>query len=513
MIKACLSFLIAVALFATGCTKPLSEPSESIETMGKKDDPVVQPSPVEEDASEIIVDCSKEQGKIMNMTIANGTSTSSPLPGEASRVWLQGLNTKVTRVWIQLVFVYNNGNINYNYRYEGSRVPVEDALSFYSTTSDSLLICLSGHRNSGSRLVPVGEAYKDFVRDLILHYKRKFPKIKYIQVTNEPDAGDETMATYYPVYRNYYRGLNEANAVLGQEAQDSGYVYDPIKLSNGAFTSNVPNMLDYAHDFFNAYVADPDPSKKLDFFTFHSYGESNRPKELLTARQRIDSAMRSHGLPVIPVFLSEYGMVGGSSLPAGLTLAQTVTMQPAGQLTKAYYLYEGGIDKIFNWTIHHSSIVYKSEILDIANGIRSPYGNALELSRMLADRKKRVEAVSKSIDPVGLGLHAVAAEGNNKGVAVLLWNYNWRTAVADRDIQVLIKNIPDQHFKKRKVNVSVYVIDSKNNNYFINPAQNTLQVTNEQVLDYQSYLKVPVRLERSSVALILLTPEKENNGN
>jgi hypothetical protein len=332
-------------------------------------------------------------------------------------------------------------------------------------------------------------------------------------VTNEPDAGDETMATYYPVYRNYYRGLNEANAVLGQEAQDSGYVYDPIKLSNGAFTSNVPNMLDYAHDFFNAYVADPDPSKKLDFFTFHSYGESNRPKELLTARQRIDSAMRSHGLPVIPVFLSEYGMVGGSSLPAGLTLAQTVTMQPAGQLTKAYYLYEGGIDKIFNWTIHHSSIVYKSEILDIANGIRSPYGNALELSRMLADRKKRVEAVSKSIDPVGLGLHAVAAEGNNKGVAVLLWNYNWRTAVADRDIQVLIKNIPDQHFKKRKVNVSVYVIDSKNNNYFINPAQNTLQVTNEQVLDYQSYLKVPVRLERSSVALILLTPEKENNGN
>lgn len=513
MIKACLSFLVAAMLFATACNKPLSEPSESTEVEGKPGGPLAQPSPADEDSSEIIVDCAEQQGKIMNMTIANGMSTSSPLPGEASRAWLQSLNSKVTRVWIQLVFVYNNGNINYNYRYEGSRVPVEDALSFYSTTSDSLLICLSGHRNSGSRLVPVGEAYKDFVRDLILHYKRKFPKIKYIQVSNEPDAGDETMATYYPVYRNYYRGLNEANAILQQEAQAVGLSYDPIMLSNGGFTSNVPNMLDYAHNFFTAYAADQDPSKKLDFFAFHSYGESNRPKELLTARHRIDSAMQSHGLPVIPVFMSEFGMVGGSSLPAGLTLAQTVTMQPAGQLTKAFYLYEGGIDRIFNWTIHHSSIVYKSEILDIVNGTRSPYGNALELSRMLSDRKKRVSAVSKSIDPVGLGLHAVAAEGNNKGVAVLLWNYNWRTAVADRDIQVLIKNIPEQHFRKRKVNATVYVIDSKNNNYFINPAQNSLQVTQEQVFDYQPYVKIPVRLERSSVVLILLTPEKENNGN
>jgi hypothetical protein len=280
----------------------------------------------------------------------------------------------MTRVWIQLVFVYNNGSINYNYKYSGSNVPVEDALTFYSTTSDSLLIVLSGHRNSGSFIMPTGDAYKNFVRETILYYKRKFPKIKYIQCSNEPDFGGETMTTYYPVFQNYYKGLNEANEILRLENQALGLPYGRILLSNGGFTSNVPGMLNYAKTFFTSYAADTDPNKKLDFFAFHSYGESNRPIELLTARSRIDSAMRSHSLPVIPVFLSEYGMVGGSSLPSGLTLEQTVTMQPAGQLTKAFYLYEGGIDRVMNWLIHHESIEYKSELLDVQNGYASLMG-------------------------------------------------------------------------------------------------------------------------------------------
>lgn len=499
MNKLFLSIGLALLLFATACVKPHWPGHEA-----------GQPTQAEEDSSTVIVDCAIDKGKTFDIERYNGTSTSSPIPGEASRLWLQGLKTKLTRVWIQLVFVYNNGNINYNYKYTGSNVPVEDALSFYSGTSDSLLVVLSGHKNSGSFRVPVGEAYKDFVRDLVLHYKRKFPRIQYIQVSNEPDAGDETMATYYPVYQNYYRGLNEANSLLQQEYAQNNQLYNPILLSNGGFTSNVPNMLAYAHDFFLSYKNDPDPSKKLDFFTFHSYGESNRPLELLTARQRIDSAMQSHGLPVIPVFLSEYGMVGGSSLPAGMTLAQTVTMQPAGQLTKAFYLYEGGIDKILNWNIHHSSIHYKSELLDPANGIASPYGHALKLCQELTIRKKRVSAISKGIDNVGLGIHAMAASHNNKGIAVLVWNYNWRNTVAEKDINVLIKNIDKPCFYRRKIHCKMYVIDSKNNNYFINPAQTSLVASGELEVDYRPYLKIPVHLERSAVVLLVLTPEKNN---
>ncbi len=473
----------------------------------KKTDNTTNPPPPapppDESTSTVIVDCAVQQGKIMRIEQANGSSTTSPLPGESSRAFLQGLKSKVTRAWIQLVFVYNNGNVNYNYSYSGSNVKVEDALTFYSSTSDSLLIALSGHRTSGSFMMPTGDAYKNFVRETILYYKRKFPKIKYIQVSNEPDFSMETMASYYPVYQHYYRGLNEANAIL---RADNGPSYHPILLSNGAFTSNVPGMLAYAHNFFISYKTDTDPNKKLDFFSFHSYGESNRPLELLTARSRVDSAMRSHNLPVIPVFLSEYGMVGGSSLPSGLTLAQTVTMQPAGQLTKAFYLYEGGIDRVLNWTIHHSSIEYKSQLLDVQNGFASPYGNALLLSKKLSDLENRVKAESKDINNVGLGIHGLAANGNEKGIAVLVWNYNWTNAVADKNVEILIKNIPQQYFTANKINSKIYVIDSQNNNYYLNPAQNTLAVTSTQIYDYKTFLKVPVKLERSSVVLILLTP-------
>jgi hypothetical protein len=152
-------------------------------------------------------------------------------------------------------------------------------------------------------------------------------------------------------------------------------------------------------------------------------------------------------------------------------------------------------------------------LLDLQNAYASPYGNALLLCKKLSERQTRVKAESKAIDNVGLGIHVLATEHNNKGVAVLVWNYNWTRTVAEKDIQVLIKNIPEQHFRKRKIHSSMYVIDSRNNNYFINPMQNSLVATKEHVYDYKSYLQVPVKLERSSVVLILLTPEKENNGN
>jgi hypothetical protein len=462
--------------------------------------------PANKPEAAVTVDLNEPLGEIMEIEKYNGSSTTSPLPGDASQKWLQDLNTKLTRVWIQLVFVYNNGNIDYNYRYSGSGVPVEDALAFYSTTSDSLLIVLSGHKDSGSFQMPEGEEYKDLVRETILHYKRKFPKIKYIQVSNEPDHGGETMATYYPVYKNYYRGLNEANNILKLENQKLGHSYDPVLLSNGAFTSNIPNMLKYAHSFFTAYTADTDPNKKLDFFTFNSYGESNRPLELLTARHRIDSTMQAHGLPPIPIFVTEYGLIGGSSLPSGLTLEEAVTMQPAGQLTKAFYFYEGGIDRVLNWSIHHSRLKHKSELLDLQNAYASPYGNALLLSKMLSERQTRVKAESKLIDNQGLGVHVLAAKGNNKGVAVLVWNFNWwRSNAGSQELNVEIKNIPQSEFGE-KLNTQVYIIDSKNNNYYTNRNQTTLNTSLNFSYDYASSITVPLTLEKYAVALILITP-------
>ncbi len=216
----------------------------------------------------VTVDCSKQQGTLYRFEQANTTSVSSPIPGEKSRTWLKALNHKVVRVWIQLRFVKNKG---YNYKYD-SGAPLEDALTFYSSISDSLLVCLSAYTGTTASPMPDrGVKFQNFVRDVVIYYKTKFPKIKYIQVGNEPDYSEdgkpETMEEYYPVYKDYYKGIKAANDHFGLIAPK-----DRILISNGPFTAIndfAKETLPYTNDFFKKYAADTDPDKRLDFFSFH----------------------------------------------------------------------------------------------------------------------------------------------------------------------------------------------------------------------------------------------------
>jgi hypothetical protein len=453
------------------------------------------------EAPRVVVDAAQPIGPVMRLERATTHSTSSPLPGEATRTYMRALQHDVVRTWIQTRYVYNNGDIDYNYKYSSSKVGAEDALRFYASTAKEVLIALSAYNPTSQWSMPEGQARVDFLAELLVHYKSRYPNLRYVQVGNEPDHADETMETYYPIYRAYYQAVNAANEALHLTGDDR------LLLSNGAFTSNVPNMLEYADGFLAAYAADPDPAKKLDFFSFHSYGETNRPLELLTARQRIDAAMDAHGLPHIPVFVTEFGLYGGSTLPVRFTLADMVTMEPAGQLTKAFYLYEGGIDQVFNWSIHHASLPSKSQLADVETAVRYPYGNALLLAHEVSERGTRLAATSDAIDDVGLGTHVLASMKSGKGIAVLVWNYNWRATPPEVPFDVLVKNIPHSAVGGGKIRRTVYVIDSKTNNVFTNPAQSTLTVTSSDVLDYDSEVRTTLDLERQSVALILLTHE------
>lgn len=450
----------------------------------------------------------------MRIEKASTHSTSSPQPGEKTRTWLQNQDLDIVRTWIQLRHVYNNGNVDYDAEYR-SGVGTEESLAFYSTVADELLIALSAQYPSSTWSLPEGDAYVDFIRETLIHYKTKFPKIKYVQVGNEPrhagqtmscPEGDEEACTppsrqyYYPMYQAYYQAISEVNAELGLED-------DPILISNGAFTGNLARMLDYAHEFFAAYAADPNLEKKFDVFSFHSYGETGDPFELEDARRRIHAAMESHGLPAVPIFVTEYGMLGGSPLPSGKTLAETVTMQPAAMLTKAFYLYEGGINAVFNWSIHHATLTHKSQIADLENAYAYPYGQALVLAQEVSDRQTRIEATSNNIY-MGLGTHVLASMKSGEGIAVLVWNYNWISDAPEDEFNVLVKNIPQSEFDGGKMHSSIYIIDSDKNNYFTNTGQTTLQVTEEEDLDYSSSLTIPLQLEKNAVALVLLTPAR-----
>lgn len=455
--------------------------------------------PTDEAQSRVVVDAAESLGPVMRVEQATTHSTTSPLPGEPTRAYMHSLDHEVVRTWIQTRYVYNKGAIDYNYKYENSGVGAEDALRFYAGTAKSVLIALSAYNPTSTWPLPEGEAFEDFLRETLIYYKSRYPNIRYIQVGNEPNASGETAETYYPIYRQYYRAVNEANAALGLGHGDR------LLISNGAFTSNVTKMLAYADPFLAAYAADPDPTKKLDFFSFHVYGETDRPRELLAARERIDALMHKHELATIPAFVTEYGVFGGSTRPARMTDADLVTIQPAGQLTKAFYLYEGGISTVFNWAIHHRTLPMKSQVADVQTAIRYPYGNMLLLAKEVSDRKTRISATSKNIDAKGLGTHVLASMKPGNGIAVLVWNYHWRKDASEDEFNVLIKNIPHAAVGGKKMHSRVYLIDSENNNYFNNSDQTTLRVLREEDLNYSSSVNVPLKLQRHAVALILLT--------
>lgn len=493
-------FLIISALLAfNGCSKKSAGDPDG-------NPPPIDPPPTgqgnaDSDLSNIVitVDCNEKQGPVHRFEQANTTSTTSGLPGEKSKPWLGNLKHAVVRVWIQLRFVHHNG---YNYRYSGSNVPVEDALAYYSDASDSLLVCLSAYNGTASQPMPAaGLPYQTLVKNTVKYYKTKFPKIKYIQIGNEPDYNNDPVDNYYTVYKDYYKGIYAANEELGLTGNDR------LLVSNGPFTSvtNFNDLLPYAQEFLNRYAADTDPEKRLDIFSYHCYTENDHPKLLEESRSRIHNMISSRGLPRIPIFITESGLFGGDYIPSAWTRADAVTAQPAGQFAKMFYLYEGGIDYVFNWAVSHATITRKSELADLENGYAYPYGNALTLSRELSARETRIKATSTKIDAKGLGINAMASMGNNNGIAVLLWNYNFTANVPDQSGNIMITNIPASLFPG-KIKRTIYLIDAKNNNIFNNASQQQLVPLREDVFDYNASVGVPVTLEKNAVALAVLTP-------
>ncbi len=486
--------LLAMVSLYISCVKNSSQPS--IPEM-----PDLPPPSTGVNASSVVtVDCAVEQGAVMRLEQANVHSTTSQLPGEKSRLWLQSLNHNTIRTWLALRTIYNQG---YDYKLS-SGVPAETSLDFYSTCADSLLIALTAYNPTSSLPLPGGgrgPAFQAYIKQVLVYYKTKYPKIKYIQAGNEPDYNGESAADYYEVYKDYYKGVNAANAELGLAGDKR------MMLSNGAFTSVtvLGTLINYANQFLALYAADTDPEKRLDFFSINCYTDQTNQKVFETAKPQIISSMTAKGLPPVPVFVTEYGLSGGDYLPAAWTRAQIMTAWAPAQLSKAFYLYEGGADRVFNWAISHGDILHKSELADLNNAYPNPYGYALMFGKEISDRGMRVKAVSTKLSPQGLGINALASMGNDKGIAVLVWNFNYTNFTPDQEIKVTINNIPEVAFPE-KINARVYMIDSKNNNIYTNPAQQSLSFLTETAYDYNSTLAIPLKLEGNSVALIVLNP-------
>ena len=504
-LKVVFLFLVAIVLINVGCSKhnDTGSGTDTNTNTGGGSTYLKAPSNNPDGYATVIsADCSQTQGNVMRIEQANVHSTTSAFPGEKSRTWLQGMGHTTIRTWLALSTIYNKG---YAYKYDGGP-DAETSLAFYSTCADSLLVALTAYEGSASAPVPAaGAPFQNFLTQTLLYYKTKFPKIKYIEAGNEPDYLGETVTDYYNIYKYYYTAVNSVNATLGLTGNNR------IMLSNAPFTSstsvNGQITYDFTAAFLALYAADTDPGKKLDFFSIHCYNGINDPVTLKTCKPQILSALTANHLPAMPVFVTEYGMVGGSFIPSGLTENDIMTAWPAAQLAKAFFLYDGGCDRVFNWCINHGSIPHKSELADLTNAYPNPYGNALLFAKEVSNRGTRVKVTSTKLSATtGLGINALASMGNSKGIAVLVWNYNYTSTVADQNINVQLSNIPSSAFPDGKMQVKVYMLDSNNNNIYNNPSQNTLKTTSDNTYAYSSSLATSLKLQQNSVALIVVTP-------
>jgi hypothetical protein len=344
--------LLVITTLGFGCVK--NNPQPTIPAM-----PTLTGSSAGTASSVITVDAGVTQGNVMRFEQSNVHSTTAALPGEKTRQWLQGMNHKTIRTWLALRTINNEGQ---NYKYD-SGVPVETSLAFYSTCADSLLIALTAYTPTASLPLPgngKGTLFQNFIKQQIVYYKTKFPKIKYIQAGNEPDYNGETAANYYEVYKDYYKAVNAANAELGLAGNNT------IRLSNAAFTSTTnffTGTIDYANQFLALYAADNDPEKRLDFFSINCYTEQSNPKLFETVKPQITAALNAKGITPRQVFVTEYGLVGGTFIPSAWVQSQIMTAWAPAQLQRlSIYMKEAQIEYLIG-RLHTEISCIKARLL------------------------------------------------------------------------------------------------------------------------------------------------------
>jgi hypothetical protein len=402
--------------------------------------------------------------------------------GPKTEANLDRLGLERIRVWLKFTDLYDVGN----------RIPwYENAYEYldtYSSRTDSLIL------NWQTGYDPVVTSHKLTERELeaaeigaLTDLKRRYPKITYLEVENEPTSLDR----YYPAYRLAYRVVNAVNALglPGGRLQVGGPALD-------TFSEQRLNR------FFSLYASDPDPHKRLDFVSYHQYlistdgswhEKKDDPAMVASERHRLDVMLADHGLPSVPAIVSETGTFPADRA-SSLSHSQNLHVQAAG-VAAIHYYYAGqrGIVPL-NWTIDHPENDLKDLFLDVKSGIPRPAYNAMLMESMLP--QTRFAATSDRLSAEGLGVYALAG-ASDRQVAVMTWNYQW-THQRGYDSRIVLNHLPAP-FQRGRIRVEQYTIPADEDS---GPMP---KVADFEVSGADSYRSQRQRLLPNELRLIVLT--------
>lgn len=432
----------------------------------------------------------------------------------------QGLHGAIYRVWIDAHLIHDPATGSYNYDV------VSDYLADLSRLSDNLLVVMDTRvliRDNSWTPAQIRPVIKTIMREL----KRRYPHVRYIEAFNEPDHNLAKVVTpegLYDYYRVYYEAVNEINRELRPEV--------PLEIGGlGLMQYNEP----WLRAFLDRYKADPAKGKRLDFISYHVYGEfppgdgkregprayhfyKGNPSEIAGQRAKLEGELKSRGLSTkIPSFITELGIYPGPSFDNPNNARPDYLIGAAGVSSLLYWLMEQPRTVPFNWVLRHFGEERKDQLITRASHgqwmpvrapdnkvvptrIFTPYGNTMAMMAKLKD--ERVAARSNALAD-GKGVYAIATK-DKTGAAVMLWNYqhtgnqNYRVTL---DMDQLPVSLQGKSLRQR-----MFRIDDKVSNYWANPATANLQQISETTLRPERTYSVTIDLTPNALQLVVLEP-------
>lgn len=429
----------------------------------------------------------------------------------------QGLHGSIYRTWIVVEDIYDFDKGTYNY------AGIDDYLDDVSRLSDELLVVLDTRASMG-KLGRTPEQLRAPIKNVLRYLKERHPQIRYIEPFNEPDHNlREYMKPerLYDYYRVYYQVLNEVNRELSPAKPL--LIGGPVTGSCGSpWAPPGPNNVGWIPKFLDAYAADTDPGKRLDFLSYHAYGFfknqtdcsdyqpiRNNPSILAEQRARTDEELRKRGLDVnIPSFITETGGYPGPSFDNKDDPHPDYLRQAAIMASYMYWYLENPKDVPFNWVLRHSMEERKDQLITRAGADRktpltrtfTPYGNQMLMFSKL--KNERVSATSNALQD-GKGIYALATR-DDSGAAVLVWNYQ-QTANQPYRVTVDLGQLP-ANLRGRALRQKMYRIDDKVSNYWGNPETANLQKVAESAVRPRARHRVTVELTPNALQLVVLEP-------
>ncbi|WP_163718507.1 GH39 family glycosyl hydrolase [Mangrovibacterium lignilyticum] len=343
---------------------------------------------------------------------------------------------------------------------------------------------------------------------ILKELKTNFPKIKYIEATNEPDYANEgvTPENYYQYYKIYYKAVNKVNADLNPES--------PLLVGGPAISQF---SLTWLQPFLDAYVEDSSPDKRIDFISFHGYYTKpdsayilfkDNPSLVKDQRVILNQELASRNMKVdVPVFITEMGMYPGPAFDDFTSMKNDHLRQAAGMASILYWYMESKNTYPFNWVMRHRSEGRKDQLVTrtdlglpfVQTEKFTPYGNMMLMLSKMKETRVTAEPSTKPIE--GKGLYSLAA-ADSSGVSVMVWNYQGKQTEGFK-AELNIANLPDS-LRGKKLTARIYRIDRNTSNYHADPDDCNLQLVEEKYLDGSEDLSTPLDLDPNTLQLIVL---------